>query len=296
MSKKGLGRGLGALIPGGATTESKQIAATPMASKVIKEENLVHFIELEKIKSNPNQPRKRFEDDRIAELAQSIKENGLIQPIVLRKSGDSFEIVAGERRYRAFLTLKEKKIPAIIKEFDDQQSSKIALIENIQRQDLNAIEEALAYKSLIEEHGLKQAELGETLGKSRSAITNSLRLLDLPKEAQRLIINEVISMGHGRALLPLLTHKAIMDAAQEVLKKNLSVRQTEEMVKKLLENKKTETIFKNRNPELERVEGILQGIFSTKVNIKGTEKKGKIEIEYFNLEELNRIVELLEKN
>lgn len=296
MSKKGLGRGLGALIPGGATTESKQIAATPMASKVIKEENLVHFIELEKIKSNPNQPRKRFEDDRIAELAQSIKENGLIQPIVLRKSGDSFEIVAGERRYRAFLTLKEKKIPAIIKEFDDQQSSKIALIENIQRQDLNAIEEALAYKSLIEEHGLKQAELGETLGKSRSAITNSLRLLDLPKEAQRLIINEVISMGHGRALLPLLTPKAIMDAAQEVLKKNLSVRQTEEMVKKLLENKKTETIFKNRNPELERVEGILQGIFSTKVNIKGTEKKGKIEIEYFNLEELNRIVELLEKN
>lgn len=296
MSKKALGKGLGALIPGGKAKGENTPLPLDKIDDQMKEENLVHFIDVGKIKSNPNQPRKKFEDEKIIELAQSIKENGLIQPIIVRRNEDFYEIVAGERRFRAFLNLKEKKIPAIIKKFDDQQSSKVALIENIQRQDLNAIEEALAYKSLIEEYGLKQGELGDTLGKSRSAITNSLRLLELPSEAQRLIRKELISMGHGRALLPLSSSKKIMEAAQEVLKKNLSVRQTEEMVKKILEKEKTETIFKSRNPELERVEEILQGIFSTRVNIKGNEKKGKIEIEYFNLDELNRIVELLEKN
>lgn len=292
MSKKGLGKGLGALIPGGSGAAVRSVDLKGSE----KEGERVELLSLKLIKSNPNQPRKTFQDEKIEELAQSIKENGLIQPIIVRKSGRDYEIVAGERRYRAFLLLKEKEIPAIIKEFDDQQSSRVALIENIQRQNLNPIEEAAAYKSLIDEHGLKQGELGEILGKSRSAITNSLRLLELPKEARRLIIQDQISMGHGRALLALGNSKAIMEGAQEIMKKGLSVRQTEEMVKKALTKSAKDSAIKSRSPELERVEEMLQGIFSTKVNIKGNEEKGRIEIEYFNLDELNRIVELLDRS
>jgi ParB family chromosome partitioning protein len=289
MVKKGLGKGLGALIPGNSPVEKAlNIQQEEMGEKI-------HNISLGKIYSNPNQPRKDFGDDKIKELAQSIKENGLIQPIIVRKNKDKFEIVAGERRYRACGLLGYKEIPAIIKEFDDQQTSTIALIENIQREDLNPVEEAIAYKSLIETHGYKQNELGEILGKSRSAITNSLRLLELPKETLKMVAEGKLSMGHGRALLPLEEPGRIREAALEVLEKELSVRKTEALVKRLLENKKTEELFKVENLEIKRIKENLQGTLSTKVDIKGTEKRGRIEIEYYSLDDLNRIIEIFDK-
>lgn len=289
MAKKGLGKGLGALIPGGISLE--------IFDDVKKEDNKdgVLFIPLEKIISNPNQPRKDFSQEKIQELAQSIKVNGLIQPIIVRKNGNKYQIVAGERRFRACVLLKSKEIPVIVKEFDDKETTKIALIENIQRQDLNPIEEALAYKGLIEEHGLKQAELGDILGKSRSAITNALRLLELPEEALKMIRQGSLTMGHGRALLPLENKKKILESAAEILDRGLNVRQTEILVKKKLENRQVEEIFKVENVELKRIKQNLQELFSTKVDIKGTDKKGKIEIEYYSMEDLNRILEVLEE-
>ncbi len=287
MAKKGLGKGLGALIPGNISIDIKD--------EVIKEnfQDKILYIPLNKIISNPNQPRRDFSQEKIEELAQSIKENGLIQPIIVRKEKDKYQIVAGERRFRASSFLKLKEIPAILKSFSDEETSKIALIENIQRQDLNPIEEALAYKGLIEEHGLKQSELGEVLGKSRSAIANSLRLLDLPADVLIMVREGSLSMGHGRALLPLEEAKKIKECAIEIQDRELSVRQTEVLVKKILEKKHVEEIFKVENVELKRIKENLQELLSTKVIIKGNEQKGKIEIEYYNMDDLNRILEIL---
>lgn len=289
MAKKGLGKGLGALIPGNLSLEkSGDIFKESTQDKILN-------VPLNKIISNPNQPRRDFNQDKIEELAQSIKENGLIQPIIVRKEKDKYQIVAGERRFRACSFLKLKEIPVILKSFNDEETSKIALIENIQRQDLNPIEEALAYKGLIEEYGFKQIELGEVLGKSRSAIANSLRLLDLPEEVLRMVRDGSLSMGHGRALLPLEEPKKIKACSIDILDRGLSVRQTESMVKKILENKQTEEIFKVENVELKRIKENLQEFLSTKVLIKGNEQKGKIEIEYYSMDDLNRILDILEE-
>lgn len=287
MNKKGLGKGLGALIPGNKTVEKTAEKTTEDSQdRILK-------LPLNKIISNSSQPRKDFNQEKIEELAQSIKENGLIQPIVVRKKMNKYQIVAGERRFRACAFLKLKEISVILKEFSDGDTSKIALIENIQRQDLNPVEEALAYKGLIEEHGLKQSELGEILGKSRSAITNALRLLELPNEVLEMIRKGTISMGHGRALLSLESPKKIKECATEVVDRELSVRQTEALVKKTLENKQVEQILRVENVELKRIKENLQEHFSTKVAIKGTEQKGKIEIDYYSLEDLNRILEVI---
>ena len=282
MVKKGLGKGLGALIPGNISEN--------IGVNLNKEEIL--YIPINKIKSNPNQPRKDFDDEKISELAQSIKENGLIQPIIVRQEGAYYQIVAGERRYRACKLLGQKDIPAISRDFDDNKTSRVALIENIQRQDLNPLEEAIAYQNLIAEHGLTQGELGDILGKSRSAVTNTLRLLELPKEVQQMLKEEEIFMGHARALLALGNKNKIRDLAKEIIKKGLSVRQTERMVKTLTENKSVPEVTKVENVELGRVKENLQMLLSTKVNIKGSEKKGRIEIEYYSLEELNRIIDI----
>jgi ParB family chromosome partitioning protein len=289
MNKKGLGKGLGALIPGNIQNIS--------GGKTKEEFNgeKVLQIPMDKVISNPDQPRKSFNQEKIQELAQSIKENGLIQPIIVRKNKDKYQIIAGERRFRAYTLLGYKEIDGIVKDFDDNKTSRVALIENIQRQDLNPIEEAKAYKNLIDQHGLTQAELGEILGKSRSAITNSIRLLELPEKVISLIIDGKISMGHGRALLPLEKTKLIEESAKEIAEKGLNVRQAEALVKKKLEAKKVEDIFKVENVELKRIKENLQTIFSTKVEIKGTEKRGKIELEYYNLEDLNRIIEIIDK-
>ena len=289
MNKKGLGKGLGALIPGNIQN---------ISGEKTKEEfngEKVLSIPMDKVISNPDQPRKSFNQEKIQELAQSIKENGLIQPIIVRKNKDKYQIIAGERRFRAYTLLGYKEIDGIVKDFDDKKTSRVALIENIQRQDLNPIEEAKAYKSLIDQHGLTQAELGEILGKSRSAITNSIRLLELPEKVISLIIDGKISMGHGRALLPLEKTKLIEESAKEIAEKGLNVRQAETLVKKKLEAKKVEDIFKVENVELKRIKENLQTIFSTKVEIKGTEKRGKIELEYYNKEDLNRIIEIIDK-
>lgn len=291
MVKKGLGKGLGALIPG-----NLQKPVENNSSEESKGERVL-FIPMNKIISNPNQPRKEFSKEKIAELAQSIKENGLIQPIIVRMVNGKFQIIAGERRFRAYSQLKLKEIEAIVKDMDDQQTSKIALIENIQRQDLNPIEEGMAYKKLIQEYGFKQAELGEILGKSRSAITNSLRILELPKEVAALITENKLTMGHGRALLGLEDPKKITTYAAEVVERDLNVRQTEELVKKAQKNKVIKEIFRNNNTnvEIERIKESLESIFSTKVELKGNEKKGKIEIEYYSLDDLNRILDVINK-
>ncbi|NCC81280.1 MAG: ParB/RepB/Spo0J family partition protein [Clostridia bacterium] len=289
MVKKGLGKGLGALIPGNA-----QSVATEKKQEEFPGEKIL-LIPTSKIISNPDQPRKDFSQEKIEELAQSIKENGLIQPIIVRKNKDKFQIVAGERRFRACSLLGHKEIEGIIRDFDDEKTSRVALIENIQRQDLNPIEEARAYKSLIEQHGLTQGELGEILGKSRSSITNAIRLLELPQSVINMVTEGKISMGHGRALLPLENQKIILECAKEIADKGLNVRQTEALVKKRLEAKKIEEIFKVESVELARIKENLQTIFSTKVEIRGTEKKGKIELEYYNLDDLNRILEIIDK-
>ncbi len=289
MNKKGLGKGLGALIPGNI-----QNISGGKTKEEFKGEKVLQ-IPMDKVIPNPDQPRKSFNQEKIQELAQSIKENGLIQPIIVRKNKDKYQIIAGERRFRAYTLLGYKEIDGIVKDFDDNKTSRVALIENIQRQGLNPIEEAKAYKNLIDQHGLTQAELGEILGKSRSAITNSTRLLELPEKVVSLIIDGKISMGHGRALLPLEKTKLIEESAKEIAEKGLNVRQVEALVKKKLEAKKVEDIFKVENVELKRIKENLQTIFSTKVEIKGTEKRGKIELEYYNLEDLNRIIEIIDK-
>ena len=283
MNKKALGKGLGALIPQGTLEKIEKTGGN--------EE--IQLIPVEKIQQNTNQPRKNFNPEKIQELAQSIKENGLIQPIVLRKEGNHYRIVAGERRFRACCQLGHKEIPSIVREFDDKKMSQVALIENIQRQDLSPVEEAHAYKRLIEDYSLTQAEMAEILGKSRSAITNTLRLLELPEEIHQMLQAETLTMGHARALLPLSDKNRILHTAEEIQQRGLSVRQTEMLVKKLLKpQKQVEVIFKE-NVELTRVTEILQEIFSTKVNISGTEKNGKIEISYYSLEDLNRILDVI---
>ncbi len=284
MVKKGLGKGLGALIP--SQTGER------ITTKYNKEE--LYHIPLDKIISNPNQPRKEFSEEKIDELAQSVKENGLIQPIVVRKSGETYQIIAGERRFRACKRLSMEAIPAIIKDYDDNKTSRVALIENIQRQDLTPVEEAMAYKQLITDHHLKQAELGEILGKSRSAITNALRLLELPREVLEMLNEETLYMGHARALLALPEKKIMILLAHEIAQKGLSVRETEKRVKKLLEQPKIEIVKKHENVELSRIKENLEVTLATKVNIKGSEKNGRIEISYFSLDDLNRILEILE--
>lgn len=286
MNKKGLGKGLGALI---SSTNKNSAELKNEFEKVLE-------IDISKIKTNLSQPRKTFDEEKIEELAQSIKENGLIQPIILRMKNNNYEIIAGERRFRAFKKLNREKIQAIIKEYDDIKMSKVALIENIQREDLNPVEEANGLRALINEYNISKTELAKILGKSRPYISNSLRVLDLSDEILSLIENNKISMGHARALLAIEDVELRMKLANEIIFKNLSVRELEKVIKNINNSKKgvTDIVKENiSNVELSRVQDNLRNIFSTKVNIKGNEKKGKIEIEYYNLDDLNRIIDVI---
>ncbi|ENZ00191.1 ParB-like partition protein [Clostridium thermobutyricum] len=284
MSKKfGLGKGLGALIP--EEIEKKEI-------KEDKKDSLM--IPLNKIKTYSEQPRKFFDNENIAELAESIKNHGIIQPILLRKNKSNYIIVAGERRFRAAKMLGLKEVPAIIKDLTENEVLEISLIENIQREDLNPIEEAIAYKKLLQEFNLTQKELSSRIGKSRVAITNTMRLLKLDERVQQYLIENVISEAHGRVLLSLENNDLQYEFAQKVIDNKLSVRDLERSIKLFLENSnKPKKESKSVNPYVKDVQNKLQDYFGTKVIIDDKNQKGKIAIEYYSEEDLNRILELI---
>lgn len=290
MSKKfGLGKGLNALIP------EDTVILEPKKGKDKNDDNGYSLIDINLIKSNESQPRKSFDDEKIIELAESIKSNGIIQPLILRKDKDEYIIVAGERRWRAAKYIGIKEIPAVIMDLTEKQILEISLIENIQREDLNSIEEAIAYKKLITDFDLTQEQLSKRIGKSRVAITNTMRLLNLSEDVQQYIIEGVISEGHGRALLAITDSKLQCELAQNVIDDKLSVRELEFLIRKLKtksEPSKSKA-KKETNPYYKEVIEKLENYFGTKVNVTNKNNKGKIEIEYYSEEDLQRILEII---
>ena len=279
MSKKfGLGKGLGALIP---------------EEEMIDDGSTVLKISMNLIKANKDQPRKSFDPEKISELAQSIKEHGVIQPILLNREDDTYIVIAGERRFRAAKSIGLTEIPAIIMNIENREVLEISLIENIQREDLNPIEEALAYKRLLVDFNLTQEEISKKVCKSRTAITNCMRLLNLDERVQDYIIDEVISEGHGRAILGITDNEIQYGIAQMVIDDSLSVRETERLVKNFGMDKK-EKIVKNENSIYYKdIMNKLENRFGTKVSINSKNKsKGKIEIEYYSEEDFERILEV----
>ena len=276
--KSALGKGLGALIPNDVQ---------------VKENNKPTVISLNLIKNNDEQPRKAFDDEKIAELAQSIKEHGIIQPIILNKKDNYYVIVAGERRWRAAKMLGLKEVPAIVMELTDKDILEVSLIENIQRQDLNPIEEALAYKKLLSDFDLTQEELSKRVGKSRVAISNVIRLTGLSDTVKQYLIDEVVTEGHGRALLAIEDSKVQCEIAQKVIDEKLSVRELERLIKFLKAEKKPKEKTRELNPYYKDVTERLQNYFGTKVNISNKNNKGRIEIEYYSDEDLQRILEII---
>lgn len=283
--KKGLGKGLDSMIP-----EKK----TKAEMKEAQDKSLVE-IKVSEIDPNMGQPRKKFDEDELLELAESIKIHGVIQPIILTKRGKRYEIIAGERRWRASKLAGLVKIPAVIREYTDKEIMEVSLIENIQRQDLNPIEEALAFKNLIDEYKMKQDDLAERVSKSRSAITNALRLLKLDDKVKAMLAEGLISTGHARALLAVEDKNKQQILATKIFDEKLSVRETEKLVKQIPENKEPK---KEERPSekliYKKLEDSLKSIIGSKVSIKGRDNgKGKIEIDYYSIEELDRITELL---
>jgi len=277
MERKALGKGISALIPATEEVQSKKIA----------------FLELGKVKPNPLQPREDFDPESMAELVQSIKEKGLLQPILVRPKGDNYELIAGERRLRAANLLNLKEIPAIIKDVEDRDSLELALIENIQRQELNPIEEARAYQYLIEKFQLTQEEVGDVLGKSRVAITNCLRLLKLPGEIQEEVRSGRISYAHGRALLEIEDVNMQRKMVRDIISKSLSVRELESIIKTrrpMAGRARPGTRSKNIDPQVVMLEEQLQQALATKVRIVKNKKRGHIVVEFYSQEDLERIV------
>ena len=283
--KKGLGKGLDSMIP-----EKK----TKAEMKETQDKSLAE-IKISEIDPNMGQPRKKFDEDELLELAESIKIHGVIQPIILTKRGKRYEIIAGERRWRASKLAGLVKIPAVIREYTDKEIMEVSLIENIQRQDLNPIEEALAFKNLIDEYKMKQDDLAERVSKSRSAITNALRLLKLDDKVKAMLAEGLISTGHARALLAVEDKNKQQILAVKIFDEKLSVRETEKLVKQVLENKEPKKEEKSSEKLIyKKLEDSLKSIIGSKVSIKGRDNgKGKIEIDYYSIEELDRITELL---
>lgn len=256
------------------------------------------YAKLSEIEPNEEQPRKKFDEEELQELADSIKEYGVLQPLLVKKSGDTYQIIAGERRWRAAKLAGLKEVPVIIREYDRQQSVEIALIENVQRADLNPIEEAYAYQLLMQEFGLKQEEIAARVSKNRATITNSIRLLKLAEPVQRLLIDGKISSGHARTLLGIEDPKLQLDIANQIVEKGLSVREIEKLVKtmsKPAKEKKEKEEERDLGFIFQDLEERMKGIMGTKVMIHQKDKnKGRIEIEYYSSSELERIVELIE--
>ena len=301
--KRGLGRGLSNLIPTDDTTED----VSPKASKQTKTgavtktevvKKVEQTLNINRIEPNKNQPRKEFNEDALQELADSIKQFGVIEPLVVVKRKGYYELIAGERRWRAARLAGLKEVPVVIKDYDDQQIVEIALIENIQREDLNPIEEAHAYERLIQEFNLTQDEVAERVSKSRTTVTNALRLLKLTEKVQQMLIDDMLSTGHVRALITITEPQLQYETAMYIFDKKLSVRETESYVKKLLNKKPKEKTSEKEDPELSFLykasENRLKESLGTKTTIKAkTKDSGKIEIEYYSQEDLERITQLL---
>lgn len=301
MAKRtGLGKGLGALI--GETKAEKETTEekTKPAGRKENEEQMGKemFLKISVLEPNKTQPRKNFDEEQLKELADSIKQYGILQPLLVQKNGSFYEIVAGERRWRAAKIAGLKEVPVVIREYDRQQKMEIALIENVQREDLNPIEEAMAYQRLMDEFHLKQEEIAARVAKNRTTITNSMRLLKLHREVQTMVAEGVISSGHARALLALENPEDQLSVARKIEKECLSVREVEKLVKVLNKPKKEKE--KEKEPDAvilayQSMEEKMKAIMGTKVSINRKDKnKGRIEIEYYSPAELDRIIELIE--
>ncbi len=303
VKKGGLGKGLDSLIQ---SSSSHQKAAT--RQEVKKEEKVVEKIvekivekpveqriKLSLIEPNREQPRKNFDEESLQELSASIQQYGVIQPLVVKKNEDYYEIIAGERRWRAAKMAGLKEVPVVIKDYTEQEIVEISLIENIQRENLNPIEEAMAYKRLMEEFHLKQEEIAKRVSKSRTAVTNSLRLLKLDERVSQMLVDEKLTTGHVRALLAIEDKDAQYAGAQRVFEENLSVRDTEKLVKLILTPKPQKVKKELSHAEIyQNMEERMKEIFGSKVSInRRTEHKGKIEIEYYSDEELERILDIM---
>lgn len=265
------------------------------SNKLIQEnKSQIVNVRISDIYPNSTQPRLYFDEDKIIALCESIKKYGVLQPIVLREDEDGrYMIIAGERRYRASIMAKKEEIPAIIKNIPIKEVMEIALVENLQRQNLNIIEEGKAYKNLIEEYKSTQEEIAELVGKSRPYITNTMRLLNLSEQVKKYIELDEISPGHGKALLRISDEMKQVELAQRIIKENLSVRKTEEIVKEIVEDKKNKNKSKEKDIFIKDIEERLMNTLGTKVNISAGKKKGKIEIEYYTDEDLNDIIDRL---
>lgn len=305
--KSGLGRGLDALFP------EKTVQSKPKTVKTVKEEKKVavdtkkssqqetsngeRMMKISMIEPNREQPRKKFDEDALQELSESIKQYGILQPLLVSDKKDYYEIVAGERRWRAAKMAGLKEVPVVVKEFSTQEIVEISLIENIQREDLNPVEEAMAYKRLIDEFHLKQDEIAERVSKSRTAVTNSMRLLKLDSRVQQMMVDEMISAGHARAILAISDKEKQETVAMKVFDEKLSVRETEALVKRILDPPKEKRAQKSSAEDAiyESLEEKMKNIMGTKVQIhRKKNNKGKIEIEYYSKDELERIIDLFE--
>ena len=305
--KSGLGRGLDALFP------EKTVQSKPKTVKTVKEEKKVavdtkkssqqetsngeRMMKISMIEPNREQPRKKFDEDALQELSESIKQYGILQPLLVSDKKDYYEIVAGERRWRAAKMAGLKEVPVVVKEFSTQEIVEISLIENIQREDLNPVEEAMAYKRLIDEFHLKQDEIAERVSKSRTAVTNSMRLLKLDSRVQQMMVDEMISAGHARAILAISDPEQQYNVAMKVFDEKLSVRETEKLVKSILTPTKKKPVVSNPTEDAiyESLEEKTKGITGTRVFIhRKKNNKGKIEIEYYSRDDLDRIIDLFE--
>ena len=304
MSKKAaLGKGIDALFggePEPAAVEANSPVSQPVFPAESSEEETVRLVPIEIVSPNGDQPRKSFDDDTLTELADSIREKGVLQPILVEVDGDHYRIIAGERRYRASIIAGLKKIPLIVRELSEEDRLEVALIENIQREDLNALEEALAYKSIMDSGKLSQEQVAKKVGKKRSTVANSLRLLRLDKDMQRSLAEGQLTSGHARSILSLENPADQRILHSRILHGEVSVREAERMASELSKGKRVTSSKKEPplrapiTPELQHIEQKFINTFGTKVRIKGSNHKGTIEIAYLSMEDLERILDIIE--
>ena len=295
VKSKGLGRGLDTLIPEKKSIKSSQKSETSKSAEKQEPQNGELMMKINMVEPNRDQPRKNFEEDALLELADSIKQMGVLQPLLVRKRNDYYEIIAGERRWRAAKIAGLKEVPVIIKDYTEQEIVESGLIENIQRKNLNPIEEAMAYKKILEEFHLKQDEVAERVSKSRTAVTNSMRLLKLNEKVQQMIIDDMITTGHARALLAIDDQEQQYILANKIFDEKLSVRETEKLIKDIKNPKKPKIKKPVENAFLyDDLANKMKEVMGTKVNIstKGN-GKGKIEIEYYSDKELERMFDMI---
>jgi ParB family transcriptional regulator, chromosome partitioning protein len=287
VPKKGLGRGLSALIPGASQPRGEAYS-----------EGLNFKVEVDRVTPSPFQPRRTFDDTKIEELAASIRNQGIIQPLVVRRKGDGYELIAGERRWRAAMRAGLTHVPVVVRDASDHEALQLALVENLQREDLNPIEEANGYRRLQEEFRWSQDEMAEKVGKSRPAIANSMRLLSLPTEVQQEVSSGNLPAGQARALLGLHNEALILSACREVIARGLSTRETEKLVRHLLLGRRRRRQVPLIDPDLRSVVEELQRALGTRVRLlpKARSPRGKIEIEYYSLPDLDRIIQTIKGN